>query len=223
MADLTLHTYFRSSASYRVRIALNLKGLDAAQAPVHLLRGGGEQLGEAYRAIHPDGLVPALIDGDAPPLVQSLAIVEYLDECWPEPPLLPAAPADRAFVRSVALQVACEIHPVNNLRVLAYLKGTLGVSDAQKSAWYAHWIETGFASLERRLAADSRVGRCVFGDTPGLADLCLVPQIWNAKRFAVPLDAYPTLMRLYAHASALPAFAAAEPAVQPDAEPPPAR
>ncbi|ACR32186.1 maleylacetoacetate isomerase [Burkholderia glumae] len=222
MTEATLYGYFRSSASYRVRIALNLKGIDYRQIPVHLLRGGGEQLGEAYRQIQPDGVVPAFVDGDGPPLAQSLAIVEYLDECFPQPPLLPSAPADRAYVRAVALQIACEIHPLNNLRVLSYLKATLGVSDAQKSAWYAHWIGLGFASLERRLAAEPRVGRCVFGDTPGLADLCLVPQVWNAKRFAVPLDAYPTLMRLYGHAAALPAFARAEPSLQPDAEPPPA-
>ncbi|MFW6855731.1 maleylacetoacetate isomerase [Burkholderia gladioli] len=223
MSALALHGYFRSSASYRVRIALNLKGLDYTQLPVHLLRGGGEQLGEAYRRIHPDGLVPALVDGDAPPLLQSLAIVEYLDECYPEPPLLPAAAADRAYVRSVAQQIACEIHPLNNLRVLGYLKSTLGVSDEQKSAWYAHWICNGFAALERRLAAEPRVGRFVCGDTPGLADLCLVPQVWNARRFAIALDDYPTLVGLDERAAALPAFARAEPSRQPDAEPPPSR
>ncbi|WP_186135606.1 maleylacetoacetate isomerase [Burkholderia gladioli] len=223
MSALALHGYFRSSASYRVRIALNLKGLDYTQLPVHLLRGGGEQLGEAYRRIHPDGLVPALVDGDAPPLLQSLAIVEYLDECYPEPPLLPAAAADRAYVRSVAQQIACEIHPLNNLRVLGYLKSTLGVSDEQKSTWYAHWIGNGFAALERRLAAEPRVGRFVCGDTPGLADLCLVPQVWNARRFAIALDDYPTLVGLDERAAALPAFARAEPSRQPDAEPPPSR
>ncbi len=226
MSALTLYSYFRSSASYRVRIALNLKGLDYTQVPVHLVRGGGEQLGDAYRAVNPDGLVPALVDGDAQnaaPLTQSLAIVEYLDELHPEPPLLPATPADRAYVRAVALQIACEIHPVDNLRVLAYLKTTLGISDEQKTAWYAHWIGVGFASLEKRLAAEPRVGRFVFGDTPGLADLCLVPQVWNARRFAVPLDAYPTLMGICERAAALPAFARAEPSVQPDAEPPPQR
>ncbi|MGK8890506.1 maleylacetoacetate isomerase [Burkholderia gladioli] len=223
MSALALHGYFRSSASYRVRIALNLKGLDYTQLPVHLLRGGGEQLGEAYRRIHSDGLVPALVDGDAPPLLQSLAIVEYLDECYPEPPLLPAAAADRAYVRSVAQQIACEIHPLNNLRVLGYLKSTLGVSDEQKSAWYAHWIGNGFAALERRLAAEPRVGRFVCGDTPGLADLCLVPQVWNARRFAIALDDYPTLVGLDERAAALPAFARAEPSRQPDAEPPPSR
>ncbi|MBN3778658.1 maleylacetoacetate isomerase [Burkholderia sp. Ac-20345] len=219
---MSLYTYFRSSASFRVRIALNLKGLDYTQLPVHLLRDGGEQLNEAYRKVQPDGLVPALIDGDGQPLSQSLAIIEYLDERYPEPPLLPADPADRAFVRAVVLQIACEIHPLNNLRVLTYLKKVLDVSDEQKTAWYAHWIGAGFASLERKLASDPRVGRCVFGDMPSIADLCLVPQVWNARRFAIPMDAYPTLRRLYEHASLLPAFASAEPSVQPDAEPPPA-
>lgn len=218
MSDLTLYSYFRSSASYRVRIALNLKGLGYAQLPVHLLRGGGEQLTEAYREVHPDGLVPALIDGDQAPLTQSLAIIEYLEERFPTPTLLPEAPADRAFVRSVALQIACEIHPLNNLRVLGYLKATFGVSDEQKAAWYAHWITGGFEALERKLATDPRVGQCVFADTPGLADLCLVPQVWNAQRFNVPLNAYPTICRLYEHTSPLPAFANAEPSVQPDAE-----
>ena len=220
MPNLTLYSYFRSSASYRVRIALNLKGLEYTQVPVHLLRGGGEQLTDSYRKVHPDALVPALIDGDQAPLSQSLAIVEYLEERFPTPSLLPEAPADRAFVRSVALQIACEIHPLNNLRVLNYLKTTLGVEDEQKTAWYAHWVTAGFETLERKLAADPRVGRCVFGDTPGLGDVCLVPQIWNARRFNVALDAYPTLRRLYEHAASLPAFVLAEPSMQPDAEPP---
>jgi len=220
MSDLTLYSYFRSSASYRVRIALNLKGLDYAQVPVHLLRGGGEQLTETYRQVQPDGIVPALIHDDQPALAQSLAIVEYLDDCFPSPPLLPESAADRAYVRSVALQIACEIHPINNLRVLGYLKTVLGVTDEQKTAWYAHWISAGFESLERKLATDARVGRCVFGDTPGLADLCLVPQVWNANRFNISLDAYPTIRRLYEHAASLPAFAQAEPSMQPDAQPP---
>ena len=219
MSDLTLYSYFRSSASFRVRIALNLKGLDYRQVPVHLLRGGGEQLAATYREVQPDGLVPALIDGDLPPLAQSLAIVEYLDERFPTPPLLPEAASDRAFVRSVALQIACEIHPLNNLRVLGYLKTTLDVTDEQKSAWYAHWVSAGFATLEKKLAADPRVGRCVFGDQPGLADVCLVPQVWNARRFNVPLAPYPTLLRLYEHTATLPAFVEAEPSMQPDAEP----
>jgi maleylacetoacetate isomerase len=224
MTDPTLYGYFRSSASYRVRIALALKGIAFDQTPVHLLRGGGEQLQAAYRSLNPDGLVPSLVHevGDETHvLTQSLAIVDYLDELYPAPPLLPAAPLDRAYVRGVALQIACEIHPLNNLRVLKYLTGTLGVTDEQKTAWYRHWIDLGFASLEARLSADRRVGRLVFGDMPTLADLCLVPQVWNARRFNVPLDAYPTLVRLADHAMSLAAFAAAEPSVQPDAEPPP--
>ncbi|MFM0257229.1 maleylacetoacetate isomerase [Paraburkholderia sediminicola] len=223
MSDLTLHGYFRSSASYRVRIALALKSIAFDQAPVHLVRAGGEQLQAAYRSINPDGLVPALthtVDGDTHVLTQSLAIVEYLDEVYPDPPLLPATALDRAYVRSVALQVACEIHPVDNLRVLKYLTQTIGATDEQKTAWYQHWIDLGFRSLEARLASDRRVGKLVFGDSPTLADLCLVPQVWNARRFNVPLDAYPTIVRLADHAMSLPEFAAAEPSVQPDAESP---
>jgi maleylacetoacetate isomerase len=220
MRALTLHGYFRSSASFRVRIALNLKGIPYDQAPVHLVRNGGEQLQPSYRAINPDGLVPALTiaDGDqSTVLTQSLAIIEYLDELHPAPALLPASAPDRAFVRSVALQIACEIHPVANLRVLKYLTGELRASETQKLAWYRHWIDLGFASLEERLASDARVGRFVFGDQPTLADICLVPQVWNARRFEIPLNAYPTIVRLADHAMAHPAFAAAEPARQPDA------
>lgn len=221
MSGLTLHSYFRSSASFRVRIALNLKGLPYDQAPVHLVRDGGEQLKPAYRAVNPDGLVPALTieDGGARTvLTQSLAIIEYLDELHPAPPLLPASALDRAFVRSVALQIACEIHPIANLRVLNYLKSEIGASELQKQAWYRHWIDLGFASLEKRLSSDSRAGRFVFGDAPTLADICIVPQVWNARRFDIPLDAYPTLVRIADFAMKHPAFAAAAPTVQPDAD-----
>ncbi|MGF6969406.1 maleylacetoacetate isomerase [Paraburkholderia sp. WC7.3g] len=224
MSDPTLHGYFRSSASYRVRIALALKAIPFDQSPVHLVRDGGEHLKPAYRAINPEGLVPSLthsVGDQTHVLTQSLAIIDYLDEVYPEPPLLPRLALDRAYVRSVALQVACDIHPVNNLRVLKYLSGTLGITDEQKSAWYRHWIDLGFASLEKRLSVDPRVGTLVFGDTPTLADLCIVPQVWNARRFDVPLDAYPTIVRIAGHAMSLPAFAAAEPSMQPDAEPPP--
>jgi maleylacetoacetate isomerase len=223
MSDLTLHGYFRSSASYRVRIAMALKTIPFDQAPVHLVRDGGEQLRAEYRSINPDGLVPSLAHvagGESSVLTQSLAIIEYLDELHPEPPLLPRSPLDRAFVRSVAQQIACEIHPLNNLRVLKYLKGTLELSEEQKDAWYRHWINLGFRSLESRLSTDRRVGKFVFGDRPTLADLCLVPQVWNARRFKIPLDDYPTIVRLADHAMSLDAFAAAEPSVQPDAEPP---
>lgn len=162
---MKLYSYFRSSAAYRVRIALNLKGLAYEYAPIHLLRDGGEQLKPDYRELNPDGIVPTFIDGDNV-LTQSLAIIEYLEETHPEPPLLPGTPLDRAFVRSVALQIACEIHPVDNLRVLKYLKHTLKVDNEAKDAWYRHWLESGFESLEKRLANDSRVGKLCFGNTP---------------------------------------------------------
>ena len=214
---MKLYSYFRSSASYRVRIALALKGLPYEYAAVHLLKGGGQQLASVYRELNPDGLVPTLEDGSHV-LTQSLSIIEYLDELYPDPPLLPSAPADRAYVRSVALQVACEIHPVNNLRVIQYLKKRLSISDEQKSEWYQHWIDVGFSSLEHRLASERRVGDLVFGNTPTIADLCLVPQVWNARRFEIPLNRYPTISRLAANAMALDAFSQAEPSEQPDAE-----
>jgi maleylpyruvate isomerase len=214
---MKLYSYFRSSAAYRVRIALNLKGLDYDYAPVHLVRAGGEQLKPDYRTLNPDGIVPTLVDGDDV-LTQSLAIIEYLDETHPEPALLPRLPADRAFVRSVALQIACEIHPVDNLRVLRYLKHELNVADDAKDAWYRHWIDSGFTSLEKRLAGDSRVGALTYGDTPTLADLCIVPQVFNARRFDIDLSPYPTIVRIADHASQLDAFARAAPASQPDAE-----
>ncbi|MEC4723150.1 maleylacetoacetate isomerase [Noviherbaspirillum sp. CPCC 100848] len=214
---MKLYSYFRSSASFRVRIALNLKGLSYEYAAVHLVRNGGEQLAQTYRSIHADGLVPALED-DGQLLQQSLAIIEYLDEIHPQPPLLPGTPAGRAYARSLALQIACDIHPLNNLRVLKYLTGTLGVSDEARQQWYRHWVTTGFTSLEARLAADSRTGKLSCGDQPTLADLCLVPQVWNAQRFGIPLDAYPTIMRINDYAMTLDAFALAAPAKQPDAE-----
>ncbi|KFG92873.1 maleylacetoacetate isomerase [Burkholderia paludis] len=214
---MKLYSYFRSSASYRVRIALNLKRLPFDYVPVHMLRDGGEQLKDAYRALNPDAVVPTLADGDAT-LQQSLAIIEYLEETHPEPALLPKLPVDRAYVRAVALQVACEIHPLNNLRVLKYLKHTLQVSEEAKTAWYRHWIEAGFATLETRLANDPRTGKLCFGDTPTLADVCLVPQVFNANRFSIDTTRYPTIQRIVDHASALDAFKAAEPGVQPDAE-----
>jgi maleylacetoacetate isomerase len=221
MNNLTLHGYFRSSASYRVRIALALKSIPFSQYPVHLVRNGGEHLRSDYRSINPDGLVPALsheLDDRTSILTQSLAIIEYLDELQPDPPLLPQSAIDRAFVRSIALQVACEIHPVNNLRVLKYLKDVLGVSEEFKNDWYRHWIDNGFSSLEARLSTDPRVGKLVFGDVPTLADLCLVPQVWNARRFKVPLDDYPTIVRLADYAMSLRAFAVADQSRQPDAE-----
>ncbi|KVT33573.1 maleylacetoacetate isomerase [Burkholderia ubonensis] len=214
---MKLYSYFRSSASYRVRIALHLKQLPFDYVPVHLLRDGGQQLKDEYRALSPDSLVPTLVDGDAA-LQQSLAIVEYLDEIHPEPPLLPNAPLDRAYVRSIALQIACEIHPLNNLRVLKYLKHMLQVPEEAKNDWYRHWIEAGFATLEARLANDPRTGRLCFGDTPTLADICVVPQVFNANRFAIDTSRFPTIQRIYDYAMTLDAFKAAAPGAQPDAE-----
>jgi maleylpyruvate isomerase len=214
---MKLYSYFRSSAAYRVRIALNLKGLSYETVPVHLLRDGGEHLKPDYRALNPDAVVPTFIDGGQV-MSQSLAIIEYLDETYREPPLLPGTAADRAFVRSIALQVACEIHPLDNLRVLRYLKHELGVADDAKNAWYRHWVESGFASLEKRLGGDARVGKFCLGNTPTLADLCLVPQMSNARRFNIDVSRYPTIVRIVDHAEQLDAFQRAAPAQQPDAE-----
>lgn len=216
--SLTLHTYFRSSAAFRVRIALNLKGLDYAQVPVHLVKDGGQQLGAAYRQINPEALVPALQDGGGEVLSQSLAIIEYLEETHPTPALLPAAAADRAWVRAFALAIACDIHPLNNLRVLRYLSNTLKVAEDDKNTWYRHWCEQGLAALEAKLVASKRHGAFCFGDTPTMADCCLVPQIFNAQRLNCDLSGMPTLMAINQRCLALPAFADAMPARQPDAE-----
>jgi maleylpyruvate isomerase len=214
---MKLYSYFRSSASYRVRIALNLKGLPYEYAAVHLLRSGGEQLTPEYRRICADGIVPSLVD-DGAVLQQSLAIIEYLEETHPNPPLLPSAPLDRAYVRAIALQVACEIHPLNNLRVLKYLRHELQVADDVKDAWYKHWVKNGFDTLESTLAGDSRTGSFVYGDTPTMADLALIPQVFNAQRFNVDMQPYPTIQRIYDEAMRHDAFVRAAPAEQPDAE-----
>lgn len=211
----TLYGYFRSSAAYRVRIALNLKGLAYDQAPVNLVKG--EQRGEEYLARNPQGLVPALVTDDGARLTQSLAICEYLDERYPEPALLPADAAGRARVRALAQAVACEIHPLNNLRVLKYLTGELGVDEATKMTWYRHWVSVGFAALETQLSREAGSGDFCHGDAPGLADLCLVPQVFNAERFACDLAPYPRIRRIVANCRALDAFARAAPEAQPDA------
>lgn len=220
--SLKLYTYFRSSASYRVRIALNLKGLDVDMVPIHLVKHGGEQLSEEFRRINPEALVPALVDDEdengSQVLTQSLAIMEYLDEMYPEPPLLPAAPLDRAYVRSIAQAIACDIHPLNNLRVLRYLVRDLKVSEDDKNAWYRHWCEQGLAALETKISADGRAGKFCFGDTPTLADCCLVPQIANARRLNCDLSGMPTLLRIVENCAGVDAFAQAEPSRQPDAE-----
>jgi maleylpyruvate isomerase len=212
---MRLYSYFRSSAAYRTRIALHLKGLAFDYAPVHLRKG--EQNAEAYRALNRQELVPTLIDGDTA-LTQSLAIIEYLDERHPEPPLLPSAPAGRARVRAIALAICCDIHPLNNLRVLRYLVHTLKIGEEAKDAWYRHWIDTGLAALEAQLAADAATGTFCHGDVPTMADVCLVPQLANARRANIPLDGYPTLLRIDATCRALDAFARAAPDRQPDAD-----
>jgi maleylpyruvate isomerase len=211
---MKLYSYFRSSAAYRVRIALNLKGLAHEYVPINLRQG--EQHGAPYRTINAYELVPALTDEQGT-FTQSLAILEYLEERYPEPPLLPRGPAARARVRAIALAIACDIHPLDNTRVLQYLRQTLQVSEEAKDAWYRHWIELGFAALETELAGDPATGRFCHGATPTLADICLVPQLANARRVALPLDAYPTLLRIEAACRSLPAFAAAAPDAQPDA------
>ena len=211
---MKLYSYFRSSAAYRVRIALNLKSLPYEYLPVHLVKG--EQRDERYRALNPQALVPMLVD-DAETITQSMAIIEYLDEKVPEPPLLPATPEARARVRAIAQAIACDIHPLNNLRVLKYLTGTLGASEDAKNAWYRHWIELGLAALEAQLAADSRTGAFCHGEKPTLADVCLVPQLANARRYAFSIDVYPTLGRIESRCLALDAFARAAPDRQPDA------
>ena len=201
-----LFDYYRSSASYRVRIALNLKGVEHRSVPVNLAAGAQKE--QDYRAVNPQGFVPMLEDGGRR-ITQSLAIIHYLDATRPEPPLVPADAADRAHVVALALTIACDIHPLNNLRVLNHLTGELGLSEDTKNAWIARWIGEGFAALES-LAAP-RAGRFLFGDTPTLADICLVPQMYNARRFGVPVEAFPLLVRADAEATALGAFAAAHP------------
>lgn len=205
---MKLHTYFRSSAAFRVRCALNLKGLAYEPEVVWLL--AEEQRSDAYRALNPQMLVPAFVDDDGTTLTQSLAIIEYLDETKPGPKLLPADPAGRARVRALSLLIACEIHPIDNLRVLKYLKQVLGHDQPTIDAWYRHWVAEGLAAFERELARGP-AGRYCHGDAPTMADCCLVPQIFNAKRFECPLDAYPTTMRVFDALMALPAFDAAQP------------
>ena len=212
---MKLYGYFRSSAAYRVRIALNLKGLSPEGSFVHLQKG--EQRTRDYLAVNPQGLVPALVTDEGQVLTQSLAIIEWLDETHAEPPLLPRDPLARARVRSLAQAIACDIHPLNNTRVLGYLTNTLGISDEQRNGWYRYWIDLGFEALEARLAKEPATGRFCHGDAPTLADICLVPQVANSQRLKMDLSPYPTLVRIDAACRALPAFAAAAPDRQPDA------
>jgi maleylacetoacetate isomerase len=214
---MKLYTFFRSSASYRVRIALNLKGLDYEQAAIHLRRGGGEQLSQAYKKINPQALVPVLEDGGRI-LTQSLAIIEYLNERYPNPPLLPGDAAGRAVARSMALLIACEVHPIQNLRVLNHLKSDHQQSDDDTNRWARQWIDLGFSALEQMVISAEQQGSFCFGDAPTLADICLVPQLANARRFGLDLSAYPRLLAVEATCMSLPAFASAAPEKQPDAE-----
>lgn len=216
-SELTLYAYWRSSAAYRVRIALGLKGLAYRQAPVHLVKDGGQQHAAEYRALNPQELVPLLVDdaNGGVRIAQSLAILEYLDEVFPVPSLLPADPAQRAQVRALALHIACDIHPLNNLRVLQYLSAELGASDEAKNAWYRHWVEKGLAAVEQGLGVFE--GRLSLGPRPGYLEACVIPQLYNARRFACSLDAFPRLLEMEDRCLALDAFKAAAPEVQPDA------
>jgi maleylpyruvate isomerase len=205
MTNLQLYDYHRSSAAYRVRIALNLKGLDWQRLPVNLLES--EQRGSRYLAVNPQGLVPALRLDDSAVLTQSLAILEWLEEAHPEPALLPREPLRRARVRAMTYTVACDIHPLNNLRVLNYLSGELAVSQEQKMGWYHHWLALGFSALEQQVEGEA----FCCGERASLADVCLVPQMYNARRFELDLAPYPQLVAICAHLESLPAFADAAP------------
>ncbi len=213
---MELYSYFRSSASFRVRIALALKGLAYDYVPVHLVKS--EQLKAPFNTLSPTQLVPLLKDGDAL-ISQSIAIIEYLDETHPQPPLLPADALGRARVRALSLDVACEIHPLNNLRVLRYLTREMKLGEDDKNRWYRHWVETGLEALERQLADSPATGRFCHGDAPTMADVLLVPQIFNAQRMECRLDHVPTVMRVFAECMKLDAFAAAQPSACPDAAP----
>ena len=212
---MELYSYWRSSAAYRVRIALALKGLPVQSHYVHLLKDGGEQRSTGYQALNPAQLVPVLVDGDLT-LNQSLAILEYLEAKYPQPALLPADLTQAMQVRAVALDIACDIHPLNNLRVLQYLTATLELTEQQKLNWIQHWLQQGLQALELRL--QKTAGHCCFGDEVSWADICLIPQIYNALRFSLDMSAYPTLKRIYQHCTQLPAFIKASPEQQPDAQ-----
>jgi len=214
---MKLYTFFRSSASYRVRIALNLKGITYEQVPIHLRRGGGEQFSAAYRAINPQALVPVLEDNGRI-LTQSLAIIEYLDEKYPNPPLVPKDPADKALVRSLALGIACEVHPIQNLRVLKHVKAAYNQTDEQVNQWAQHWIDLGLAALQEMIVAQPKRSGFCFGAAPTLADICLIPQLGNARRYGCDLSKYPAILEIERNCNALPAFANAAPEKQPDAE-----
>jgi maleylpyruvate isomerase len=210
---MILYDYFRSSAAFRVRIALEWKGLEYERRRIHLRKG--EQGAPGYREVNPQGLVPTLVV-DGRHFTQSLAIIEYLDDRHPDPPLMPKGAEDRAWVRSIAMAIACDIHPIDNTRVMAYLQQELQVSDAARDDWYRHWIRLGFEAIETRLT--EHAGRHCFGDTPTLADICLVPQVFNSQRVKLDLAPYPRIRAIFDACMALPAFDRAQPAKQPDAE-----
>lgn len=215
---LVLYGYWRSSAAYRVRIALNLKGLRYESRPVHLVRDGGEQHAPAFRALNPQETVPVLLDGDRV-VTQSLAILEYLEEMYPEPEtaLLPVDARGRAQMRALAMAVACDIHPLGNLRVLQQLEAQFGASEEQRAEWSRYWIAAGFNAIEEMLGGSVATGRYCHGEAPGMADACLIPQVYNALRWKLPMDAYPTIFRIHQACNELEAFRLAAPEAQPDA------
>lgn len=211
---MKLTTYFRSTAAYRIRIALNLKAIEHELLPINLFNN--EHHSPEFIEHNPDGLIPTLDTGDVV-ISQSMAILEYLEETHPNPALLPQTATDRAFVRGLAQTIVSDMHPLNNLRVYTFLMNEMGVDEKGKMKWYFHWLKQGFTSLEARLAKNSKTGLCCFGDTPSLADICLVPQVFNAVRFEFDLQPYPVIQRINQHCLSLPAFAQARPEVQPDA------
>jgi maleylacetoacetate isomerase len=211
-----LYGYYRSSSSYRLRIALNLKGLEPEQSFIHLRKG--DQFGEDYVKLNPQQQVPTLITDNDEALVQSPAILEWLDETYPDPPLFPADPIDRQRVRAIAAAVGCDIHPLGNLRVLQYVRKEFGQDEAGAFAWARHWVELGFAGIEAMLTGSSQTGRYCHGDSPTMADVYLVPQVFNSARFGVDMGKFPTIARIHEACNELDAFADAAPGVQPDAE-----
>ena len=213
---MKLYNYFRSSAAFRTRIAFNLKGVQCETVDVDLRTAASDQQKPEYRAVNPQGLVPALVVEDAT-VAQSLAIIEYLDEVYPEPPLMPRSPVNRARVRAMALAVACDMHPLNNLRVLNYLRSPLGHDEETVNAWYRHWIAVGFSGLEQEARRATGDGRHMVGTSVTIADIYIVPQMYNARRFKCDVEPYPTLRAICAHLEALPAFAKAVPEAQPGA------
>ena len=215
--DFVLYGYFRSSAAFRARIALNLKGIKPELRFVHLLKDGGQQHTAEYKTLNPQQLIPALVH-DGQLITQSLAIMEYLDEIVPEPPILPKGALGRARVRELAYVIACDIHPVNNLRVGLYMKEKFAAGDDDIASWHRHWIRIGFGALEKMLSLSKNTGLYCHGDAPTIADICLIPQCANARRVKLEIERWPTIARIEAHALKHPAFAAAHPKNQPDAE-----